>query len=256
MSLLPRTITITCIRRTANSDHLLLTPQPQTRLDVPRPPPLLHVSREARHEVALKHYQTPLFSVSVSSIHARVPFKAPARIWFDPTLDSLVLAGELEVRNVDDMAVPMVYFLPKADCAPVRRVAIGFACLGFYEGVSDEGLFVLLSHVVDRFPACVRLLITMAEGDAALLRGRRGTRLWDGVGGEGGGNANANANVNANPVGNGAEDVSGALQRLWDGWVRGCTVTGSRLRMTEIVLVEEGSEEEAWRGGENLKAHS
>jgi len=235
-SLLPRIIAITCHHRTAPSAFH------QPRLAAPQPPALLHVSREARHEVALKHYPTPLFGASISSIHAATPFRAPPRIWFDPHVDSVVLAGELEVRNLVGMAVPMAYFLPKGDCALVRRVALGFACLGLEEeGMSDEGLFVLLSHVVDRFPGCARLFITMTGADARLLRGRRGTMLWDRTGGGGNVAANSGAGIGG--------DVSGALQRLWDGWVSGCTVTGSRLRRTEIVLVDEGSLEKAWWGG-------
>src|SRR5687767_5276662 len=80
MSLLPRTITIACLRSSSMShtcaDSLLPPLSRPPRLGAPPPPALLHVSRESRNEVARKHY-TPLFGVSVSRIHARVPYKAP-----------------------------------------------------------------------------------------------------------------------------------------------------------------------------------
>jgi hypothetical protein len=101
----------------------------------------------------------------------------------------------------------MVYFLAKEDTRRVRHVACAFEelHLGVYE---SEQIFGCLFHIVDRFPAAQRLLVTSTPRDVE-------TRQL---------------------VLPSADNV---IQKLWWGWVHGTSIVTSSLANTQILMIRE-----------------
>lgn len=281
-ALIPRTILLTC--NTSETGFSSLPPINATTVDrrpspfsntlapisinrtrrrpcfsSPPPPPLLHVSREAR-SFARRHY-VPSFGYHISPLHTSTPLRLSPRVFFDFDRDALLLAGELEPCDVHGFHGPMAYFLDKDECARVRRVACHAdalrptapslprinahdfepvlsdavvtygglqlhdatrAILGRQE-VDPEVVFVMLSHVLDRFSSVDTIPVPFDRSKSA------GERAWEGTG----------------PL---SWEQSGrdAIQKIWDGWVLGVTATRSPLRGKRIPLVPEDELENAW----------
>ncbi len=134
-------------------------------------PALLHVNRESR-AVGLEHYELT-FSWRISKMLSDTPTSGPAHVYFNFAQDALLLTGELEAFDNYGFNLPMVYFLRREDTHRVRHVACAFRELGYPDQESDM-ISGCLWHVVDRFPAAKRLLLTVGEGDEEKLGGSMG----------------------------------------------------------------------------------
>lgn len=172
-------------------------------------PALLHINRESR-ALGLRHYELT-FGWRISKLLSDTPTSRPPRIYFNFALDALLLTGELEAFDSYGFNSPMVYFLRREDTFRVRHVACAFRELGYPDQESDQ-IFGCLWHVVDRFPAAERLLLTVGEGDEERLGGAAGCRMLS------------------------ADNV---VQKLWSGWMSGTTVTSSRMANKQMLLVRE-----------------
>jgi hypothetical protein len=134
-------------------------------------------------------------------------------VWFNFALDALYLTGELEAYDSYGFNSPMVYFLRRDDARRVRHVASPFRELHYPYQESDQ-IFGCLWHVVDRFHAAPRLLLTVNAADE---------QRWC------------------------AEEFAGCMalrpnniiQKIWNGWICGSTVTGSTLANKQMLLVRE-----------------
>lgn len=258
-TLIPRTILLTCNtsetavsslppidatiagRRTAAFSTFLPPIRTQRRpcFSSPPPPPLLHVSREAR-AFAQRHY-VPSFGYHISSLHTCTPLRLSPRVFFDFDRDALLLAGELEPCDIHGFHGPMAYFLDKDECARVKRVACHADSLrstvpslpiidnhGVTRALPDrhevdpEVVFVMLSHVLDRFSSVDTIPVPFDEKKGAeRTRADGGLLSWE----------------------KGGRD---AIQKIWDGWVLGVTASRSSLRGKRIPLVTEDELEKAW----------
>ncbi|KEY64601.1 hypothetical protein S7711_09613 [Stachybotrys chartarum IBT 7711] len=170
------------------------------------PPVLLHVNRESR-DVALSHYELA-FSWKISKLLSDTPVSRPARVWFNFALDALYLTGELEAYDSYGFNSPMVYFMRREDTRRVRHIACAFSELGYPEQESDQ-IFGCLWHVVDRFQGVERLLLTVSEDDEAQMKGCL-LRSTDNV-----------------------------MQKIWNGWMCGTTVTNTKMANKQMMLVKE-----------------
>ncbi|KAK1761425.1 hypothetical protein QBC47DRAFT_28583 [Echria macrotheca] len=206
--LTPRVILITCL-----DSRFLPTKRAQLshRPSLPPVPILLHICRESR-ALALRHYELTFAwklppRLAAPEAGAAGPLSGPARTWFNFRLDCVLLLGELEPFDAYGFNSPMVYFLRKEDTRRVRHVAVAYEelHLGVYEG---EHIFGSLFHVVDRFAAAERLLITSTERDAEV----RDLVL---------------------PA---ADNV---IQKLWMAWVSGTSVVTSSLASKQILMIRE-----------------
>ena len=205
----PRVIVASCLQR----DELSLAREEElaARATGARVPVLLHVNSEAR-QVALKRYELT-FAWKVSKMHNDTPVDQAAKIYFNFETDALLLAGNLEAYDDYGFNQPMVYFLHKDDTVRVKHIACAFREIGHGRLGSDH-VFGCLWHIVDRFPRAKRLLLTVGEGDEE----------------------DAEISGSANGLEDGLDNV---VQRLWTGWRRGTTVTSSRLRDKQMLLVRE-----------------
>ncbi|KAK0626178.1 hypothetical protein B0T14DRAFT_562113 [Immersiella caudata] len=180
------------------------------RPSLPPTPVLLLINRETR-ALALRHYELSFawkLPPRLASPEAgAIPTKGDARVWFSFRLDALLLLGELEPFDQYGFNSPMVYFLRRDDCKRVRHVAVAYEelHLGVYE---SEQIFGSLFHVVDRFPAAERLLITSTMRDAE-------TRHL---------------------VLPAADNV---IQKLWLAWVNGTSIVTSSLASRQILMIRE-----------------
>jgi hypothetical protein len=172
-------------------------------------PALLQVNQETR-EIALKHYELT-FSWRISKLLSDTPVSKPARVWFNFKLDALFLTGELEAYDTYGFNSPMVYFLRREDTFRVRHIACAFRELGYPDQESDQ-IFGCLWHVVDRFPGVDRLLLTVRQGDEEAI---------------------------GNSVTLGSTD--NMMQKIWNGWMCGTTVTNSKMADKQMLLVREES---------------
>lgn len=170
-------------------------------------PVLLHVNRETR-KLARKHYELT-FGWRISKRSSDTPVSRPARVWFNFQLDALFLTGDLEAYDSYGVNAPIVYFLQLDDTKRVRHVACAFKELG-YPARESAQISGCLWHVVDRFPGVDRLLLTVAEGDEQII--------GDSV-------------TLGNP--------DNVVQKIWNGWMYGTTVTSSRMADKQMLLVRE-----------------
>lgn len=170
-------------------------------------PALLQVNHETR-ELALKHYELT-FSWRISKLLSDTPVSRPARVWFNFELDALFLTGELEAYDTYGFNSPMVYFLRREDTRRVRHIACAFRELGYPDQESDQ-IFGCLWHVVDRFPGVDRLLLTVGEGDEEAI----GSSVTLG-------------------------STDNMMQKIWNGWMCGTTVTSSKMADKQMLLVRE-----------------
>ncbi|KAK3387148.1 hypothetical protein B0H63DRAFT_150901 [Podospora didyma] len=175
----------------------------------PSVPVLLQVCHESR-TLALRHYELS-FSWKLphrlaSSEAGALPAHGEARVWFNFRQDALLLLGELEPFDQYGFNSPMVYFLRKEDTRRVRHVACAFEemHLGIYE---SEQIFGSLFHIVDRFPAAQRLLVTITPHDLEV----RHLVL---------------------------PSADNAIQKLWWAWINGTTIASS-LANTQILMIRE-----------------
>ena len=141
-------------------------------------PVLLHICAESR-DLALQHYELTFswkvphrlragspsytqppnthFSSSSSQPHLTSSNSTPPKVYFNYTLDTLFLLGELEPSDGHGFNAPMVYFLRREDTARVKHVACAFEEL--YLGLYDTDIvFGCLFHMVDRFPSARGIL--------------------------------------------------------------------------------------------------
>ncbi|KAI9158391.1 Efflux pump FUS6 [Paramyrothecium foliicola] len=169
-------------------------------------PTLLHVNHEARC-VGLRHYELT-FSWKISKIVTDTPVSRPAQVYFNFALDALYLTGELEAFDSNGFNLPMVYFLRREDTQRVRHIACAFVELGYPEQESDQ-VYSCLWHVVDRFKGVDRLLLTVDDSDEEQMRGCL-LRTTDNV-----------------------------IQKIWNGWRLGTTVTNSTMANKQMLLVKE-----------------
>lgn len=168
-------------------------------------PVLLHINREARH-VGLGHYELA-FAYKIHEHLAGLFLSRPPRVWFNFALDALYLTGELEAFDMYGFNSPMVYFLQREDAKRVRHVACAFADVGSPEMQTDQ-VFGCLWHIVDRFSAAKRLLLTVTGRDEERKRG-----------------------LLLSP--------DNVMQTIWNGWMSGVTITTSRMANKQILLVKE-----------------
>ncbi|KAK1674354.1 hypothetical protein BDP55DRAFT_612438 [Colletotrichum godetiae] len=173
----------------------------------PTCPLILLISRESR-ALGLKHYELA-FGWRISALLSDTPIARPPRVWFNFRLDALYLAGELEAYDQYGFNSPMVYFLRKEDTRRVRHVACAFEELHYPEQESDQ-IFGCLWHVVDRFAAAKRLMVAVTPGDE---EGMKGCLMLS---------------------------PDNIMQKIWNGWILGTTVTSSSLADTQILMVREG----------------
>ncbi|KAK3321139.1 hypothetical protein B0T19DRAFT_259486 [Cercophora scortea] len=206
--ILPRVVLAACFNsRFASSKRAQLALRPRR----PSIPVLLHISHETR-TLALRHYERA-FSwkiprrLAAPEAGGAVPTAAPARVWFNFAQDALLLLGDLEPFDSDGFNAPMVYFLGREDTRRVRHVACAFEelHLGVYE---SELIFGSLFHVIDRFPAARRLLITSTPQDAEVK----------------------------SLVLPAADNV---IQKLWWAWLHGTSVVTSSLAKKQILMIRE-----------------
>jgi hypothetical protein len=185
------------------------TAQLEQRRRLPAVPALLHACAEAR-ELGLRHYERA-FAWRVPHMLVDSGAPRPARreacVWFNFAVDALLLLGELEPFDRYGFNSPMVYFLDKEDTARVRHVALAFEELRYGEQDSEQ-IFGCLFHVLDRFPAAGRLLVTSTPQD---LEERRDVLAAD-----------------DNPI-----------QKVWRGWINGTSVVTSSLADTQILMIRE-----------------
>lgn len=200
----PRIVVVSCLERSG------LLPVRRAELAArsqrSKIPVLLHVSRESR-ALALSAYELT-FAWRISALLSETPVERPARVWFNYGLDALYLTGELEAVDAHGFNSPMVYFLRREDTRRVRHVACPFRELRYPEQESEQ-IFGCLSHVVDRFGAVERVLLTVGAGDEAALA--------------------------AGPL----LSTDNVIQKIWNGWVCGTTVTNSTLANKQILMVGE-----------------
>ncbi|KAH8899641.1 hypothetical protein GQ53DRAFT_758795 [Thozetella sp. PMI_491] len=173
-----------------------------------RVPVLLHVCHESR-QLALRHYELA-FSWKIPHRLASSesgPDQCAAGLWFNFELDALLFLGELEPFDSYGFNSPMVYFLRKEDTRRVRHVACAFEelHLGIYE---SEQIFGSLFHLLDRFPAVKRLLITTTPKDQEVSHLMLPT----------------------------ADNV---IQKLWWAWINGTSVVTSSLANKQILMIRE-----------------
>lgn len=200
----PRIVVASCLQRDdrlAHRQHEL-----QRRTHGTAAPVLLRVNHEARH-LALGHYEQT-FGWRISRLLSDTPVSRPPLVWFNFAMDALYLTGELEAYDEYGFNSPMVYFLRREDTRRVRHVACAFAELGYPRQESDQ-IFGCLWHVADRFQGVKRLLLTVGEGDEAEMRGSL-LRSTDNV-----------------------------MQKIWNGWMGGTTVTSSSMADKQMLLVRE-----------------
>ncbi|KAK7442165.1 hypothetical protein CaCOL14_000756 [Colletotrichum acutatum] len=173
----------------------------------PTCPLILLISRESR-ALGLKHYELA-FGWRISALLSDTPIARPPRVWFNFALDALYLVGELEAYDQYGFNSPMVYFLRKEDTRRVRHVACAFEELHYPEQESDQ-IFGCLWHVVDRFAGAKRLMVAVRPRDEEGMKGC----------------------LMLNP--------DNIMQKIWNGWILGTTVTSSSLADTQILMVREG----------------
>ncbi|KFH46751.1 hypothetical protein ACRE_023830 [Hapsidospora chrysogenum ATCC 11550] len=172
-------------------------------------PTLLQVNRESRL-VGLEHYELT-FGWRISKLLSDTPTSRPPRVYFNFAQDALFLTGEIEAYDSYGFNSPMVYFLRREDTFRVKHVALPFRELG-YPMVESDQVFGCLWHIVDRFPAAERLLLTVSSGDEEALGEAVGATVLR------------------------ADNV---VQKLWNGWMSGTTVTNSRMANKAMMLVSE-----------------
>ncbi|KAK3344110.1 hypothetical protein B0T25DRAFT_615576 [Lasiosphaeria hispida] len=205
----PRIILAACFdSRFAGPKRSQLASRPHRRAV----PILLHVCQESR-ALAQKHYALT-FSWKVPPRLAApeaggLPGAGPARVWFNFAQDALLLLGELEPFDQYGFNSPMVYFLRKDDTRRVRHVAVAYEelHLGVYE---SEQIFGCLFHIVDRFPAAQRLLVTSTPADAEV-------RHLDLA----------------------LPSVDNVIQKLWWAWISGTSIVASSLANKQILMIRE-----------------
>ncbi|KAF6821708.1 hypothetical protein CSOJ01_00211 [Colletotrichum sojae] len=173
----------------------------------PTCPVILRVCRESR-ALGLESYELS-FGWKISALLSDTPIARPPRAWFNFALDALYLVGELEAYDQYGFNSPMVYFLRQDDTRRVRHVACAFEELHYPEQESDQ-IFGCLWHVVDRFSAAERLLLAVTPRDE---EGKKGCIMLS---------------------------TDNIMQKIWNGWTLGTTVTSSSLANTQILLVREG----------------
>ncbi|KXH34886.1 hypothetical protein CSIM01_01922 [Colletotrichum simmondsii] len=178
-----------------------------TRIFNPTCPLILLISRESR-ALGLKHYELA-FGWRISALLSDTPIARPPRVWFNFALDALYLVGELEAYDQYGFNSPMVYFLRKEDTRRVRHVACAFEELHYPEQESDQ-IFGCLWHVVDRFAGAKRLMVAVTPRDE---EGMKGCLMLS---------------------------PDNIMQKIWNGWILGTTVTSSSLADTQILMVREG----------------
>ncbi|KAL0940892.1 uncharacterized protein CTRU02_203655 [Colletotrichum truncatum] len=173
----------------------------------PTCPVILRVCHESR-ALGLEHYELS-FGWKISALLSDTPIARPPRAWFNFRLDALYLVGELEAYDQYGFNSPMVYFLRREDTKRVKHVACAFEELHYPEQESDQ-IFGCLWHVVDRFSGARRLLLAVTPRDE---EGMQGSLMLS---------------------------TDNVMQKIWNGWILGTTVTSSTLADTQILLVKEG----------------
>ncbi|OHE90835.1 hypothetical protein CORC01_13879 [Colletotrichum orchidophilum] len=173
----------------------------------PTCPLILLICRESR-VLGLEHYELA-FGWRISALLSDTPIARPPRVWFNFRLDALYLVGELEAYDQYGFNSPMVYFFRKEDTRRVRHVACAFEELHYPEQESDQ-IFGCLWHIVDRFSGAKRLLVAVTPRDE---EGMKGCLMLS---------------------------TDNIMQKIWNGWILGTTVTSSSLADTQILMVREG----------------
>ena len=202
----PRVLIAACF----DSRHAEKRSQLALRRKKTRTPVLLHVNHESR-TLALRHYElafawkTPRQLIGPGT--GVVPARSDAHVWFNFSLDALLLLGELEPHDANGFNSPMVYFLRSEDTRRVRHLAVAFEELRLDAYEADQ-VFVSLFHVIDMFLAAPRLLVTTTPRDAE-------TRHL------------------ALPT---ADNV---VQKLWSGFMNGTTCVTASLVERQILMIAE-----------------
>ncbi|KAI6778808.1 uncharacterized protein J7T54_007461 [Emericellopsis cladophorae] len=191
-------------------------------------PAILHVNSESR-ALGLKHYELT-FGWRIKGSR---PNSAPPRTYFNFAQDALFLTGDLEAYDSFGFNAPMVYYLRKEDTARVKHVACPFRELGYPHQHSDL-IWGCLWHIVDRFKAATRLLLTVGEGDEERL-GRAGHAGPDLVTGT----ATPGLTMAENESMAGQMQTQHALQNIWRAWLGGRTATNSTMADKQMLLVSE-----------------
>lgn len=200
----PRIVVASCLQR----DERL--PQRRKELDARAhgraTPALLHINQESRY-LALQHYELS-FSWRISKLLSDTPISQSARVWFNFALDAIYLTGELEAYDSYGFNSPMVYFMRREDTRRVRHIACAFSELGYPQQESDQ-IFGCLWHVVDGFQNVERLLLTVGARDEEEVRGSM------------------------------LLSTDNVMQKIWNGWMCGTTVTSSRMADKQMLLIRE-----------------
>lgn len=164
------------------------------------------------------------------------------RVWFNFSLDALYLLGDLEPSDGYGVAAPLSYFLSRSDTWRVRRVALSFTELCIGELEADQ-VFVVLYHVVDRFPLAITTT-TSTKTTAARTRRRSHRPLLVA--------ARHDVDVEARRF---WDDMpcchDNVVQKVWRGWASGTTGETPRDATREIWLVKEGQLDELVRRGDD-----
>ncbi|KAH7321055.1 major facilitator superfamily domain-containing protein [Stachybotrys elegans] len=200
----PRIVVVSCLQR----DEQLAQRRRELddRTHAANTPALLHVNREAR-DVGLRHYELT-FSWKVSKLLSDTPTSQPAQVWFNYDMDTLYLTGELEAHDSYGFNSPMVYFLRREDTRRVKHIACAFAELGYPEQESDQ-IFGCLWHVVDRFQGVERLLLAVRDADEVQIKGCL------------------------------LPSTDNVMQKIWNGWMCGTTITNTTMANKQMLLVKE-----------------
>jgi hypothetical protein len=195
-------------------------------------PSVLHVNSESR-ALGLKHYELA-FGWRIKGSLRGTPTSSPPRTYFNFAQDALFLTGDLEAYDSYGFNAPMVYYLRKEDTERVKHVACPFRELGYPQQDSDL-IWGCLWHIVDRFKASARLLLTVGEGDEERLgyAGQAGLGLTTGI--ETPGLATAGGEGMAGQI-----QTQHALQNIWRAWLGGSTATNSMMADKQMLLVSQG----------------
>lgn len=193
-----------------------------------RTPVLLRINREAR-AVGLEHYEQT-FGTNEAELApwrpdpAYLPPAKPPTTWFNFSLDTLWLTGEVNMNDLETPAdwsywygLPILRFLKLEDTSRVRNIACAVSELGWPRDGTPQIVSRLWS-VFRRFPLAQHVPLTIGSTDDERIEGARKRQLTD--------------------VWDNSRNPS-EMDTVWNGWLKGTTVMASFGDGRTVLLVRE-----------------
>ncbi|KAK4198465.1 hypothetical protein QBC40DRAFT_283566 [Triangularia verruculosa] len=205
----PRIVLAACVDNRSKTQKHTQMAKRSTKRSIPV---LLHVNHESR-TLALRHYELtfawkipPRLAAPETSV---LPAQGDARVWFNYSLDALLLLGELEPYDEFGFSSPMSHFFRKEDTSRLKHIACAFEelHLSLYEA---DSIFGTLFHIIDRCPAARRLLITTTNADTEARHLRLPT-------------------------------LDNVVQKLWRAFLNDTTCVNESLANMQILMISEDS---------------